>query len=77
MARATSPIVWNDSVGAGGVAGQECLPGLGVQGDHADVVGGDVVQLACDAHPLLGDRPLGLGLALTFEAPARAASSWA
>ena len=54
-------------VGPVRVVGQQRLAGLGVQGDDADVVGGDVVELAGEADALLGRGPLGGGDAVALE----------
>ena len=43
------------------------LGGVGLDGDHAQAVGDDVVQLARDPRPLLGDREVGGALPLALE----------
>ena len=50
-----------------GVVGADEAAGSGLHGDHAHRVGQDVVQLAGDAQPLLGDGSPGLLLALSLQ----------
>ena len=49
------------------MVGADEATGPGLHGDHAHRVGEDVVQLAGDAQPLLGDGPPGLLLALSLQ----------
>ena len=53
--------------GERGVAIERGLGAVGLDRDHAQPVGDDVVQLASDPRPLLGDRELGGALALVLE----------
>ena len=55
---------------------EHLLRGLGLHGDHAHVVGDDVVQVAGDAHPLVGRGPLH-GLVAVRDEPARPAPAGA
>ena len=74
--RAVSATVAIAAPACSGLRGEHLLRGLGLHDDHADVVGDDVVQVAGDAHPLVGGRPLH-GLVAVRDEPARRAPAGA
>ena len=49
------------------MVGADQAAGAGLDGDHAHRVGEDVVQLAGDAQPFLGDRPPGSLFSFPFQ----------
>ena len=55
------------------VAVERRLGRVGLDRDHAHAVGDDVVQLARDPRPLLGDRGVRAPLALALEVPGQLA----